>query len=140
MQERYRKDVDDLYKKGGIKPWAMPLQIFLQLPIMTGFYFAFMTMCNQKLPSMVVESAPYGFDLTTVDPMHYGPMLFMASFMIQVLSPPLVETCCADHNWPDTGRLLRAAALCNSCFAPGPCTVRNILMTRGTCSNMGFSS
>ena len=91
-QAEYMAGVKKLYADANIKPWMMPLQMGLQIPIFTSFYFAFTAICTHSLPSMVAESAAFGMNLTTVDPHHYWPCVTVLSMMapVRYLSRPCV--------------------------------------------------
>jgi membrane protein insertase Oxa1/YidC/SpoIIIJ len=86
VQNQYMKEVKDIMAthKTGFMSSIYP--IFVQLPVFTGYYFALTMMCSHHLPSMVVDSAPYGFDLTTSDPFHLAPLACSGTIMLAVRS------------------------------------------------------
>jgi membrane protein insertase Oxa1/YidC/SpoIIIJ len=63
---------------------SMFYPIVVQMPIMTGYYFALSEICAHHLPSMVVDSARFGFDLTQTDPYHLASFACTGSFMLAV--------------------------------------------------------
>ena len=70
-------------------PFNMIYPLVFQLPVFTGYYFALSAMCNNHLPSMVVDASPYGFDLTTVDPYHAFNVAVPVTLMAAVRPMPL---------------------------------------------------
>eukprot|EP00892_Ulva_mutabilis_P009690 jgi/Ulvmu1/7093/UM033_0154.1 len=80
-QEEYTEMTKQIMKDNKTGPMHMVYPILVQMPVVTGYYFALSAMCNNHLPSMVVDAAPYGFDLTAVDPLHLLNVSVPASLM-----------------------------------------------------------
>jgi membrane protein insertase Oxa1/YidC/SpoIIIJ len=95
LQKEYSKGMAMLYKKNNVKPYMLPVAMLVQVPVFTAFYFAFTGMCNIGLPSMVVESAAYGFDLTAAHPMHLFNVAVTTTMMLHVRT--LCNTATALH-------------------------------------------
>lgn len=88
MQEQYKNTTQQIMAHHKTGPLHMLYPILFQLPVFTGYYFALSAMCNAHLPSMVVDAAPYGFDLTTVDPYHALNVSVPLSLMAVVRNTP----------------------------------------------------
>lgn len=84
MQEQYTDLTKRIMKENNTGYMRMFYPMLIQLPVFTGYYFALTAMCNNHLPSMVVDAAPYGFDLTTVDPYHLLNVSVPATLMAAV--------------------------------------------------------
>ena len=95
LQAQYMAEVKDIMKthKTGFMSSFYP--IFVQMPVFTGYYFALTMMCSHHLPSMVIDSAAFGFDLTTSDPYHLAPFACSGSMMLAVRLQPAPPSCAA---------------------------------------------
>jgi membrane protein insertase Oxa1/YidC/SpoIIIJ len=84
VQDKYVKEVKQIMDshKTGFMNVFYPM--FVQIPVATGYYFALTMMCSHHLPSMVVDSAPFGFDLTIADPFHLAPFACSGTIMMAV--------------------------------------------------------
>ena len=84
VQAKYMRAMNDIYAKQGINPLAVPGMMLIQVPVFMAFYYAFTNMCDASLPSMVAESAMWGFDWTKVHPMHLFNLTVPATMMLHV--------------------------------------------------------
>jgi hypothetical protein len=137
MQKQYVEDVKNIMasQKTGYLTAFYPM--FVQLPVFTGYYFALTMMCSHHLPSMVLDSAPFGFDLTISDPFHLAPFAcsgtimlavrpFLPCFVVHAFASSIeVEAAmrCGAAPAPSTQPHIRQSHACMLCKCMSPCSM-----------------